>query len=272
MTTSLILRNLVPVAIGGCVLAVGFGFRGRQRDDGDTRNLDNAAFHEHASIISLFLVFWMLVPLLSGFSRHLLGGEGGLAAVAPVGGLLVSLGLIVGVLVIHRKYGKGAIEHVSGSVRAFINRFLCGILGAVCMIGARSTFLGLFVAVPYLMGDRALAAVGLSELEEAVRLQHLTDISPLHLVSVCIVGPIGEELLHRGVILPILVKRWGWKAAILMSAVVFALGHALIPLVALTLVDGIMLGIVFYRTRSVTSCIVAHIALNTFVVIAKNWL
>jgi len=272
MTTSLILTHLVPVAIGGCVLAVGLGLRGRQRDDGDTRNLDNAAFNEHAGIIGLYLAFWMLGPLLVDFSRHLLGGEGGLASVASAGGFLASLGLIVGALVIHRKYGKGAIEHVSGSVRAFINRFLCGILGAVCMIGAWVAFAGLFVAILYLIGDRALWAIGQSEFAEAGRLQHLTDVSPLNLVSTCIVGPIGEELLHRGLILPILVKRWGWKAAIIMSAVVFALGHALIPLVAMTLVHGIVLGIVFYRTRSVISCIVAHGAINVFAVVAKNWL
>ena len=94
------------------------------------------------------------------------------------------------------------------------------------------------------------------------------------LLSECIVGPVREELLYRGVNVPALERVGGPWLAILGSAVIFALGHDvaaernLLDTVGVSgslLVRGMVLGWVFLKTRSLAVVISLHSVDNLFV-------
>jgi membrane protease YdiL (CAAX protease family) len=80
-------------------------------------------------------------------------------------------------------------------------------------------------------------------------------------VSIC--APIFEEILFRGFLLPSLSQRMPMMGAVLVSAVLFAAAHLslsdLLPLTAL----GLVLGVIYSRTRNLLAPIVLHSLWNT---------
>jgi membrane protease YdiL (CAAX protease family) len=78
-----------------------------------------------------------------------------------------------------------------------------------------------------------------------------------------IVAPFVEEITFRGIVFPSLRAAWGTTPALLVSGVIFGVVH-LQPTIALPLaLIGIALALVFMRTRSLWSAIIAHCAYNT---------
>ncbi len=76
-----------------------------------------------------------------------------------------------------------------------------------------------------------------------------------------VVAPLAEETLFRGVILRGLLGRWKPWAAITASAALFALMHFNPAQTPIALGLGLVLGWVYYRTRSLGLCMLGH-ALN----------
>ncbi len=76
-----------------------------------------------------------------------------------------------------------------------------------------------------------------------------------------VVAPLAEETLFRGVILRGLLGRWKPWAAIALSAALFALMHFNPAQTPIALGLGLVLGWVYYRTRSLGLCMLGH-ALN----------
>ncbi len=88
--------------------------------------------------------------------------------------------------------------------------------------------------------------------------------NPFGLLSICILAPIAEEIICRGIILSFLLKlvRRPW-VAIVGSAALFGIIHMNpIQIFDATLV-GILLGWLYYRTGSLIPSIVVHIVNNT---------
>lgn len=82
------------------------------------------------------------------------------------------------------------------------------------------------------------------------------------LVRVCLIAPVMEELLTRGVILGGLRAEYGWLAALGMSAAVFAFLHFNLVQTLSALVCGLALGLLYLHTGSLLCCILAHAVYN----------
>jgi len=69
---------------------------------------------------------------------------------------------------------------------------------------------------------------------------------------------VAEEVLFRGVILAGLLERYAVVPAIVGSALLFGLAHVLPWAIFSAFLGGLLLGWLYYRTRSILLCIVVH--------------
>lgn len=83
-------------------------------------------------------------------------------------------------------------------------------------------------------------------------------------IVLVVVAPITEEFLFRGIILQRWATKWGIQAGLLGSSLLFGIGHA--NFVGLSMV-GMVLGLLYIRTRSLIVPIACHAMNNSFVVI-----
>jgi membrane protease YdiL (CAAX protease family) len=88
----------------------------------------------------------------------------------------------------------------------------------------------------------------------------------LQIFTVVIVAPIVEEFLFRGIILHRWAAKWGIKIALLLSSFVFGLLHD--NVVGLSMF-GLMMGLLYIKTRTLIVPIVCHALNNTAVVILE---
>lgn len=82
------------------------------------------------------------------------------------------------------------------------------------------------------------------------------------MIAVGVFVPIGEELFFRGFILPAVRNRWGPVAAVLISAMLFALFHVDPGLYLPTFILGVSLGAARVWTGSLWPSIMIHMAQN----------
>jgi membrane protease YdiL (CAAX protease family) len=80
-------------------------------------------------------------------------------------------------------------------------------------------------------------------------------------LTLCVVGPVLEEITFRGIILPRWSRKWGLSAGILASSTLFALPHT-DPVGAF--VFGLAMSVLYLKTQSLTLPIVCH-GLNNFI-------
>ncbi len=87
-------------------------------------------------------------------------------------------------------------------------------------------------------------------------------------ITVVIFGPVFEEFLCRGIILEQLSKRYGWIKSVIVSALIFGIIHLNIHQSVNAFFVGLILGIVYIKTRSLLMSILLHILSNLFVFIS----
>ena len=85
------------------------------------------------------------------------------------------------------------------------------------------------------------------------------------LIESCIIAPIFEELLYRGILLKGLINKYNSKKAIVYSALIFGIAHLNLPQGINAFFLALIIGTVFYYTRSIYLCIIMHFA-NNFLV------
>jgi membrane protease YdiL (CAAX protease family) len=85
------------------------------------------------------------------------------------------------------------------------------------------------------------------------------------LVSVCVLAPVCEEMLFRGVILRGFLARYPRWHAIVASSLVFGAAHLNLYQLFVGLVLGVLLGWLYERTRSLVPCIGLHAFYNAAV-------
>ena len=86
---------------------------------------------------------------------------------------------------------------------------------------------------------------------------------------------LGEELLFRGLVQRDMTNLLGWKWGLLGASLMFGVMHLTwrsIPELGFTFLAGVLLGYLYYRTRSLTSPIVAHGIGNTVLVAVMPYL
>lgn len=87
------------------------------------------------------------------------------------------------------------------------------------------------------------------------------------IVTVCIIAPLLEEMLFRGIILRSFLHRYSRRQAILASAVLFGLAHLNIHQFAVGVIVGCISGWLYERTRSLWPCILLHGAYNSLAMV-----
>ena len=110
----------------------------------------------------------------------------------------------------------------------------------------------------------------LSAWEEAM-FSRMADGSIAATLAVCVVAPLLEEMLFRGIVLRGFLQRYSRWHAILGSAVLFGAAHLNIYQFLVGLVLGTMLGWLYERTRSLIPCIALHAAYNTGTLFIGDW-
>ncbi|MBO5371699.1 MAG: CPBP family intramembrane metalloprotease [Lachnospiraceae bacterium] len=84
----------------------------------------------------------------------------------------------------------------------------------------------------------------------------------LEFMALCIVIPIVEELLYRGIIYARIKKWLGIKAAVLLSAIIFGLVHMNLVQFVYAAVFGILLAFITEKTGNFYAAAFAHMAAN----------
>lgn len=104
--------------------------------------------------------------------------------------------------------------------------------------------------------------IALNELTEMTGRQEL----PYLLLIVCLLGPITEELVYRGVLMNTFLKDSPWYGDVLLSACVFGYVHVssgLTPLAFFTYASGgTILALLYRKTHSLYYPILLHIMIN----------
>ncbi|MFM7087618.1 MAG: lysostaphin resistance A-like protein [Cyanobium sp.] len=77
-----------------------------------------------------------------------------------------------------------------------------------------------------------------------------------------VLAPLFEELLFRGVLLPVLARRWGAAVAVLASALIFALAHLSLSELAPLFVLGVGLGWLRWRSGRLGASVLMHALWN----------
>lgn len=106
--------------------------------------------------------------------------------------------------------------------------------------------------------------VALSSVEQSIAARDPVAMS-LYLIVVSVCAPVWEEIVFRGFLLPSLTRYMPVSCAILVSSVAFALAHfnvqRMLPLIFL----GVVLGIIFTRSRNLMPSMLLHSLWNGFV-------
>jgi membrane protease YdiL (CAAX protease family) len=97
---------------------------------------------------------------------------------------------------------------------------------------------------------------------EAAWFERAADGSPVSLLSACLLAPVLEEMLFRGLILRGLLTRYPPPTAIVHSAALFGLAHFNIYQFFVAFSTGIVLGLAWQRTRSLWPCVLLHAGFN----------
>ncbi len=101
-----------------------------------------------------------------------------------------------------------------------------------------------------------------SETGYQTALDHLRQSPAASLLQVCVLAPVAEEILMRGVVLGGLRESLGVTAALLISSALFAAFHFTMVQTLSALVCGVVLGLLYIKTDSVFCCILAHAGYN----------
>lgn len=80
-------------------------------------------------------------------------------------------------------------------------------------------------------------------------------------------APLGEELFFRGLLVDLWKERFGTKKAIFFAALIFALLHFYVLQFIPVLIAGILLGVLFIRSKNVFIPIIAHATANGLVLL-----
>lgn len=109
----------------------------------------------------------------------------------------------------------------------------------------------------------------LSQWEEQAFAQMVAD-SLGAIVATCILAPVLEEMLFRGVLLRSFLNQHQRWPAIAASALFFGAAHFNIYQFVLAFLLGLVLGWLYERSRSLIPCIALHATLNTWILLSAH--
>lgn len=159
-------------------------------------------------------------------------------------------------------FGKGYVKLSFGCIE---RRMIWPVIGMSVLIAAAYVFVE--ISVFSLIDIVHLFPKEFKEMHEAN--QHISGIAGILLF--CIFGPIAEEICFRGILLGGLLKmRCRPWIAILITALAFSLVHGFAVKLVGTLLFGIIVGWLYWRTGSIIPCLIVHIVNNSLAYIMRG--
>jgi membrane protease YdiL (CAAX protease family) len=134
---------------------------------------------------------------------------------------------------------------------------------------------------PVVLGPLATLALSVTVSQIGPEVESMKQVSDLvrgpgallaSLLALAVLAPIVEEIIFRGLLYGWIEGRWGWKAALPVSAIAFALAHFDPTYMILVLPLGVLFSWLRWRTGSLLPSIVAHMVNNGFAVLSAYWL
>lgn len=124
-------------------------------------------------------------------------------------------------------------------------------------------------SMSYLIGDLLTYLPGYDDMLSDYS-EIFGQIKPIYLlIGGAFIGPICEEIIFRGVILRKFLKSYDPYKAIFLSALIFGVIHGVAIQVIYAFVLGLLLGWIFYRTKSLWLCTFLHV-LNNFIAFSSD--
>ena len=122
-----------------------------------------------------------------------------------------------------------------------------------------------YILITYGWFDYILFSIPTGEMFESA--MEYFDSLPMSilLIESCVIAPIFEETLYRGILLKGLINKYNSKKAIVYSALIFGIVHLNMPQGINAFLLGLIIGTVFYYTRSIYICMIMHFANNLLV-------
>lgn len=101
------------------------------------------------------------------------------------------------------------------------------------------------------------------QLVQDVKSEDSVAVLVAYALTICLIAPIVEEIFFRGFMFTVVAKRLGPWWGMIVSSVVFGLGHAPAPAISLIAlgVFGMGLCLLYWQTQSIVPCMALH-ALN----------
>lgn len=82
-------------------------------------------------------------------------------------------------------------------------------------------------------------------------------------IRICLFAPITEELLMRGYLLTGLQNKYGTITALLVTTILFAILHFNFVQTLSAVICGLIIGLLYIKTKSLFCCISAHVLYNS---------
>lgn len=84
----------------------------------------------------------------------------------------------------------------------------------------------------------------------------------IYLFLMVIMTPVVEEIIYRGFLFNLLLKKYSVKLALIISSLIFAFFHLRFAGIGFLFVYGLFFGYVYYKTNSLIAPILAHFTIN----------
>ncbi|WP_051846913.1 CPBP family intramembrane glutamic endopeptidase [Streptomyces sp. NRRL F-5053] len=201
----------------------------------------------------LIRIIWcILVPLAVGIAYLILGAGAAAAAGEPVLGTVLLSGVVIAAIGTVRLLWPGCLAYTPEPCPA----------GEIRRLG----WLVIGCAVLAFLAGQSLAlwlytVTGSAGFDESVRIRQ--DAGPaITLLLTLVAAPAAEEMLFRGLLYPLLRRRAGIIASVLITTGVFGLMHGNIVQFASVLPLAVLLALVYERMRVLRLCVLLHLGYN----------
>ncbi|MFD2924499.1 CPBP family intramembrane glutamic endopeptidase [Halobacillus naozhouensis] len=105
--------------------------------------------------------------------------------------------------------------------------------------------------------------------ENTMNLMEIARKSPLFILLPVVFAPITEEIIFRKVIFGSIYKRSNFFVAVLVSALIFGAFHFDFKHMLVYFSMGVVFAFLYIKTKSIITPIIAHMAMNSFVVFTQ---
>lgn len=204
-------------------------------------------------LVALFLAEVFFCALLLAFNGTLALSEAALSALSTV----LANGLLLSAVLQFKGLSHGALLHPSGASPVAV----FGLLLVPLLLITPGLVLGTGWLIQGLQ-----AWLPLSAWEESA-FERMAESGLAMLVTVCVLAPVLEEMLFRGVVLRAFLQRHPRGLAIWGSALIFGVAHMNVYQFVVGVVLGSVSGWLYERTRSLLPCITLHAAFNGLVTV-----